>query len=113
MGNRFTPKDILEATIHPSDVISDQYAATMFELKNGSSIVATLIREDEETYFVSQNPFTPQEIREIPKGEVSETKKSDVSVMLPGLINSLNPEELKDLMAYLISGGMEGHEAFQ
>lgn len=113
LGNRFTPKDILEATIHPSDVISDQYAATMFELKNGSSIVGTLIREDEETYFVSQNPFTPQEIREIPKGEVSETKKSDVSVMLPGLINSLNPEELKDLMAYLISGGMEGHEAFQ
>lgn len=113
LGNRFSVRDILQATIHPSDVISDQYASTMFELKDGRTITGTLIRENEETYFVSQNPFTPQEIREIAKTEVSGTKKSDVSVMLPGLINGLNPEELKDLMAYLISGGMEGHEAFK
>lgn len=112
LGNRFTPKDILEATIHPNEVVSDQYAATVFELDNGSSIVGRLLRENEETYFVSQNPFAPQELREISKGEVRGTKNSEISVMLPGLINSLNPEELKDLMAYLISGGNQEHKVF-
>jgi cytochrome c1 len=33
--------------------------------------------------------------------------------MLPGMINRLNDEELKDLMAYLISGGNPNHEVYQ
>ncbi|UJH90578.1 c-type cytochrome [Antarcticibacterium sp. 1MA-6-2] len=113
LGNRFTPKDILEATIHPNEVVSDQYAATVFELNNGNSIVGRLIKEDQETYFVSQNPFAPQDLREIAKNEVKGLKASDVSVMLPGLINSLNPEELKDLMAYLISGGNKENKVYK
>jgi len=37
---------------------------------------------------VSQNPFAPQELREIPKSKVTRTKSSDISVMLPDLIKS-------------------------
>jgi hypothetical protein len=33
--------------------------------------------------------------------------------MLGGLINSLNPDELKDLMAYLKSGGDEHSAIYQ
>jgi putative heme-binding domain-containing protein len=113
LGTRFSPKDILEHTINPSLVISDQYAATNFYLKDGSSIVGRLTNEDETTYYVSQNPFAPEVIREIPKSEVTSTKESDVSIMMPGMINRLNPEELKDLMAYLVSGGNPQHEAYQ
>ena len=113
LGNRFSVRDILQATIHPNEVVSDQYAATVFELQNGNSIVGRLIKEDDARYFVSQNPFTPKELREIPKDQVLRTKDSDISVMLPGLINSLNPEELKNLMAYLISGGNKNHEVYR
>jgi hypothetical protein len=56
-------------------------------------------------YTISQNPFAPDQTRKIPKKDVTSTKYSTESVMLPGLINSLNPEELKDLMAYLKAGG--------
>lgn len=113
LGNRFTPEDILKATINPNEVISDQYAATVFQLKGGGSVLGRLTNEDESTYYISQNPFAPQTLREIPKEEVTSTKVSDVSVMLPGLINSLNPEELKDLMAYLVSGGYANHEVYE
>ncbi|MFC3415621.1 c-type cytochrome [Algoriphagus hitonicola] len=113
LGTRFTKKDILEATINPSDVISDQYHATVFELKEGGSIVGKLTDQDEENYYVSQNPFAPDDLRTVPKSTVDFTKNSDVSIMLPGLINRLNEEELKDLMAYLISGGNKDHEVFQ
>jgi hypothetical protein len=33
--------------------------------------------------------------------------------MMPGLINRLNNEELKDLLAYLMAGGNEEHELFK
>lgn len=35
-----------------------------------------------------ENPFAPQELREIPNSEVTRTKSSDISVMLPDLIKS-------------------------
>ena len=113
LGTRFSSKDILESIIDPSKVISDQYAATNFLLKNGSTVTGRLIREDNDKYYVSQNPFAAQILREIPKKDVASTKLSDVSIMLPGLINRLNPEELRDLMAYLMSGGDKNNKAFK
>jgi putative heme-binding domain-containing protein len=113
LGTRFSVKDILESTINPNAVISDQYAASIFYMADGSSVLGKLTNEDKEKYYISQNPFDPQTIREIPKKDVTSKKLSDISVMMPGLINRLNEEELKDLMAYLISGGNPNHEVYQ
>jgi putative heme-binding domain-containing protein len=113
VGNRFTAKDMLEAILDPNKVVSDQYAATVFVMKDGSSIVGRLTNEDENKYFVSQNPFAPQTLREIPKKDVSSTKLSRISLMMPGLINRLNSEELKDLLAYLMAGGNKEHDMYK
>jgi putative heme-binding domain-containing protein len=113
VGTRFTAKDMLEAILDPNKVVSDQYAATVFVMKDGSSIVGRLTNEDDNKYFVSQNPFAPQTLREILKTDVVTTKLSRVSVMMPGLINSLNNEELKDLLAYLMAGGNKEHELYK
>jgi putative heme-binding domain-containing protein len=112
LSTRFSKKDILEAIILPNKIISDQYAATQFVLKNGQTIVGSLISQDKDAYFVSQNPFAPTNLLKILKKEVASSKYSSVSIMLPGLINGLNEEELKDLMAYLIAGGDEKHAVF-
>lgn len=112
LGTRFSPEDMLEAIIKPNKAISDQYASTVFYLKNGSSVVGRLTNEDEDIYYISQNPFAPDMIREIPKKEVTNTKLSEVSVMPPGLINRLNEQELRDLLAYLMAGGNENHQIF-
>jgi cytochrome c1 len=52
-------------------------------------------------------------IREIPKKDVADTKYSYISVMYPRLINGLNEEELKDLVAYLMAGGNEDHDLYK
>lgn len=113
LGTRFSAKDMLEAIIEPNKTVSDQYAATVFTMKDGSSIHGRLINEDDENYHISQNPFAPDVLREVPKKDVVETKYSYISVMYPGLINRLNEEELKDLMAYLMAGGNPDHELYK
>ncbi len=112
LGTRFTNKDILESIIEPNKVISDQYAATRFELKNGESIVGRITNEDKTNYTVSQNPFAPDMVVKVAKKDVASSQYSPSSIMLPGLINSLNEDELKDLIAFLKSGGNEKDKMF-
>ncbi|MHB1177233.1 MAG: c-type cytochrome [Daejeonella sp.] len=113
LGTRFSARDILESIIEPSKVISDQYAATAFYLKDGSSVLGRLKNEDKDKYYISQNPFAPQTLREILKKDVLRTRNSNVSIMYPGMINRLNAEELKDLMAYLTAGGNKENEVYK
>jgi putative heme-binding domain-containing protein len=113
IGTRFSPKDLLEAIVDPDKTISDQYAATQFSLKNGTSIVGRLVNEDKLAYYVNQNPYAPESLEKVLKKNVSSTKTSNVSMMFQGLINSLNEEEFKDLMAYLISAGNPKNPMFK
>ncbi len=112
LGTRFSKKDILEAIIDPNKTISDQYASTLFTLKDGSSVIGKLVKEDKGKYYISQNPFAPQTLRELDMKNVTSKKYANVSPMPPLLINQLNPERLRDLMAYLISGGNENNPVF-
>lgn len=113
LGTRFSDKDILEAIIDPNKTVSDQYASTIFYLKNGQSVVGRLVNEDKTNYMISQNPFAVDQLRKIPKKDVTSKRYSPESIMLPGLINSLNPEELRSLMAYLKSGGNQNNEVYK
>ena len=105
LGTRFSPEDMLKSIIDPSAVISDQYNTTTFSLKNGQVVVGRIISEDQQNYTISQNPYAPEITRSIPKDQVAGKAQSTVSWMPPGTINRLNPDELKDLLAYLVAGG--------
>jgi putative heme-binding domain-containing protein len=113
LGTRFSSKDMLEAIIDPNKTVSDQYAATVFTMKDGSSILGRLINESETSYSISQNPFAPETLREIPKANVVSSKYSYISVMYPGLINRMNEDEVKDLIAYLMAGGDEKSDVYK
>jgi putative heme-binding domain-containing protein len=113
LGTRFSNRDILESIIHPSKVISDQYAATEFTMKDGTTVFGRLKNEDGGKYYISMNPFAPQTLQVINKKDVVSSKLSDVSIMYPGTINRLNKEELKDLMAYLVSGANKSHDVYK
>ena len=81
------------------------YLSNIFSETEGTTI---------EKYYISQNPFAPESIREVPKKDVARTSISDApSIMFPRLINRLNPDELKDLMAYLMAGGNKNAPVFK
>ena len=113
LGTRFSAKDILEAIIDPSKTISDQYGATVLYLKDGGSVIGRIVSQDDQKYSISQNPFAPQILRDVPKKDVTRTRVSEISPMLPGMVNRLNPEELRDLIAYLVSGGNKDNEIYK
>jgi putative heme-binding domain-containing protein len=112
LGTRFSKKDMLEAIIEPDKTISDQYAATVFTMNDATTIVGRITDETQTTYMISQNPFAPQVTREIPKANVKSRHNSTMSVMYPGLINPMNEDELKDLLAYLMAGGNPNHTIY-
>lgn len=112
IGKRFSYRDMLEAITDPSKTISDQYASAILVLKDGGSVVGRIVSDANNKYSISQNPFAPQVTRDVKKSDVVSTRLSNVSPMPPGLINRINEEELKDLLAYLKAGGNKQDTVF-
>lgn len=104
-GSRYTLRDLMENIIEPSKVISDQYDSHHIEKKDGSLVIGRIVAEENGDLQVMMNPFAPGTLTTIPGVEVKERKTYAVSMMPPGLINTLNEEELLDLIAYILSAG--------
>ncbi|MEX0769626.1 MAG: c-type cytochrome [Balneolaceae bacterium] len=110
VGSRFSTHGLLEKIIDPNVLISDQYSSSRVTLTNGDTVVGLVVERGDEMEIYTRDPDTPPTV--IPKDEVRTVEQSDVSTMPPGLINSLNAEELRDLIAYLRSGGDPEDEMF-
>lgn len=111
-GNRYTPRDLLENIIDPSKVISDQYDSHEITLKNKSIVLGRIVVEENDRVFVVTNPFAPEEQTAINSSDIATKEVRKVSMMPPGLINTLNENELLDLVAYMFSGGNPKDKAF-
>ena len=112
-ANRYTIRDLAENIIDPSKVISDQYGSEQLELKDGSAVVGRVIVEENEKLFVMTSPFAPDDHLAVNAADVKKRSAYPVSMMPPGLINTLNKDELLDLVAYLLSGGNQNDKAFR
>ena len=102
LAGRFSVKDIAEAIIEPSKVISDQYGFHAITTNDGKMTVGKILEEKDEVLIIANNPFDYAQKVEVKRSDIKENKLSDVSPMPAGMINRMNPEELKDLLAYLL-----------
>jgi putative heme-binding domain-containing protein len=102
LSGRFKVRDIAEAIIDPGKVLSDQYAFDLVTRTDGTQITGKVIEEKDEKWIVATNPFDLSQTIEIERNNIKEIKPSPVSPMPPGMINRLNEDELKDLLAYLL-----------
>ncbi|RYD32553.1 MAG: c-type cytochrome, partial [Verrucomicrobiaceae bacterium] len=102
VGGRFAVRDLAEAIIEPSKVVSDQYAFDLITRADGTEVIGKIIEEKDEKWIIATSPFDFTQTTEIERNNIKGMKHSPVSPMPPGLINALNEEELKDLLAYLL-----------
>ena len=101
--NKFDANYVLESIIDPSKVISDQYGSFAVTLKNGD-LHTGLVVEKGETVDIYP-PVNGADAITVKTTDVAKIEQSPVSQMPPGLINGLNADEVRDLLAYLMSGG--------
>jgi putative heme-binding domain-containing protein len=97
VARRFAKKEILEAILFPSHVVSDQYASKRVLLTDGRSLSGLVAEQGDRISLVTS---TGERI-EIDKDEIDEMKPSNVSVMPDGLLNDLSSEQIAELFAYL------------
>jgi len=85
-------------------VISDQYHNSVVLKKDGTEQFGRILNEEDDHILIMPTPMAPDHVLKISKTEIKETKPSKLSAMMPGLINSMNPDEVLDLLAFLRSG---------
>ena len=104
-GGRYSIRDLLENILEPSQVISDQFGAEQIERRDGDPLIGRVVGEENGELLVMANPFMPDEKVRVKATDITARRPYATSLMPAGLINSLNPEEIQDLLAYLLSGG--------
>jgi putative heme-binding domain-containing protein len=99
---------VLESVLEPSKVVSDQYGGSLLKKLDGSTLFArvTAVVENGKTiaYEVFRAVADPKPVR-VKAAEVATVVASPQSPMPPGLVDALSPDEMLDLIAYLVSRG--------
>jgi putative heme-binding domain-containing protein len=111
VASRFTRRDILEAIVEPSKVISEQFQNSTIVLKNGEDFTGRVVEDTAEKVVLYVNPFT-QDRTEIRKSDIQSRTAARLSPMPEGLANVLTKDDLLDLLAFLESAGRSNHPAF-
>lgn len=100
--SRFKKKDVLEAILWPSKVISDQYQAEMFELNDGSVVTGTIVRETALAVFI-RTAESPDRPVQVPKAKIATRATSTVSLMPPALLDGYTQSEIANLLAFVLA----------
>ena len=107
VASRFSPRDLLESIIDPSQVVAEVHRNIIVTKTDGSIVQGRIVQDDfrASTLTLSTNPFAPSDLVTIPKAEIRTWEESPVSPMPPALLDSLTKEEINDLLGFMLSGG--------
>ena len=113
VAGRFSLHDLLESIVEPSKVISDQYQAINIRLKNGDVISGRVGNLNGANINVVEDMFEPGKMTNVKRADIASIEPSKVSPMPEGLLNSLQLNEIQDLVAYLLARGDKGNPVFR
>ncbi|MEC7802718.1 MAG: HEAT repeat domain-containing protein [Verrucomicrobiota bacterium] len=102
VGDRMEPSKLLESLVNPNAEISPGYGLSTISMTNGDALVGRILTEEDDAIVLISPDGKEQEIKKSGVSEVS----PPVSAM-PPLGMTLNPNDLRDLIAYLGSRNKE------
>ncbi|MDX2035627.1 MAG: c-type cytochrome [Isosphaeraceae bacterium] len=112
-AGRFAFKDLAEAVIDPSKVVSDQYKATVIATTGGQVHTGRIVSENDKSVTILVDPEDSTKVVEVARTDIDEKKPLDTSLMPKGLFNTLNENEVLDMLAYILSRGDQNDPAFR
>ena len=113
VSKRFSRRDLLVSVLSPSKVIADKYQVVRIELDSGKTITGLVISEDDDHLHVSTDPLHPSMLTAVEKVKIESQLPSSISTMPEDLLNTLELEEILDLLAFIESGGNADSQHFQ
>jgi putative heme-binding domain-containing protein len=113
VAGRFGVRDLLESLVEPSKVISDQYAAVLITTQDGKTVAGRIVNLAGDAISVNTDMLDPNAITRVDRRRVEAMETSKVSMMPGGLLDTLNRDEILDLMAYLLSRGERNGKLFK
>ena len=113
LSGRFSARDILESVVEPSKQISDQYGAVQIVTLDGKVVTGRIINLAGDSYRIQTNMLDPGALVGVDRKQIDVMMPSKTSMMPKGLLNTLNENEVLDLMAYLLSRGDRSNAMFK
>jgi putative heme-binding domain-containing protein len=100
IGKRYKPNELVESILKPSAKIAQGYETQMIALKSGKVLSGFVISENGRQISLRDSQG---KTHVIPRDEIEERERQNVSAMPEGLAGSLELQQLADLIAYLLS----------
>ncbi len=113
LAGRFNLKDLTEAIVEPSKVISDQYRAMQVVTIDGKVYTGRVLSESQDQFTLLLDPEDATKFIDIARDDVDAMVAAKTSLMPNDLLKSLNDEEVLDLLAYLLSRGNPNDPIFR
>ncbi len=101
LANRFSRKDMLEATLWPSRTISDQYGAWRIETRD--DVYSAMILEEDEESITVLIPDLDRPVS-IARENIVDMRESEVSIMPEGLLDTFDMRATAGLFRLLQEG---------
>lgn len=113
VAGRFSPRDLLESILEPSKEISDQYQAVEILTKDERIVVGRIVNLNNDVVMVNTDMLNPGSTVSVNRNDIESMKPSKISMMPAGLLDTYQPEEILDLLAYMLSRGDRQHPMFR
>lgn len=113
VAGKYSVRDLLVHIIEPSKEISDQYGQLEVTLQDGSKVFGRIMNLAGDRITLNINMMDPNATQAIDRKLIKSMEQSKVSMMPPGLLNTLSDTDILDLMAYLLSKGNKEDPMFK
>jgi putative heme-binding domain-containing protein len=110
---KHTVESILRSVLEPSREIDEKFQSNIFVLEDGRTITGMIVHETPDEIQVVINPLAKDKPTILERQRITESRRSDVSLMPTGLLDKLSREEVIDLIAYVYARGDRKHILFE
>jgi putative heme-binding domain-containing protein len=103
LSGRFSRRDILRSLLAPSEVVAEKFRDTVVIDTDGNVTVGRILGERDNQLLIAPTPTDPQHVVRLATDIIVTRLPSMVSPMPANLLDSLNKDEILDLLAFLES----------
>ena len=98
---RFSPYDLLEAIIEPNKTIPHEFQAVKVVTDDGKVVVGQVVNYGGGGMSVRTNQMEPWKLTKIDEDGIEQISPSTTSLMPAGLLDTLQKQEIFDLLGWL------------